>query len=302
MSSNKPIKLSKVIQFADAGDIRRINKNYFGLPSEWNPNGDIVLLPIGEVATLREQGVTFNQNPSLDNFSTFVEVIPNNYAFIAREQYAPTFMGKKQHVIALVLQKLGIHQYFIYSDFHANAEIGIGGEKEKGMDVKSNIPNAPVSGNFEKKTSYNNGVKADAYKVGIEYSQYKGHSPNMEEWLEARNLALEANVYRDIEDIIEMRKPGNNCLECKLIRKNIGGDIDVNISLASSLKAMIGGALGSVGGSFLHNFDFNAKLEGYYKTFILYNFDPETKSPLYQKLVEAQTDKIINEILEKHVG
>jgi hypothetical protein len=160
-----------------------------------------------------------------------------------------------------------------------------------------------IIGKFTKESSYNNGVKADAYKVETEYNGCKGHSPNMEEWLEARNLALENNVYRDIEDIIEMRKPGNNCLECKLISKNIGGDIDVNISLASSLKEMVGlGAIGSVGGSFLRNFDFNAKLEGYYKTFIFYNFDPETKSPLYQKLVEAQTDKIINEILEKHVG
>ena len=62
MSSNKPIKLSKVIQFADAGDIRRIiEKNYFG--SSWNPNGEIVLLPIEKVPTLIKQKVKFNQHP-----------------------------------------------------------------------------------------------------------------------------------------------------------------------------------------------------------------------------------------------
>jgi hypothetical protein len=302
MSSNKPIKLSKVIQFADAGDIRRINKNYFGLPSEWNPNGDIVLLPIEQVSKLEKKGIKFEQRPSLEEYTTFVEVVPNIYACIEREKYAPAFIKNKQKAIAFVLQKLGIHEYFIHSDFHANAGAGMGGEKRKGMELESNIPNAPVSGNIEKETSYNNGAKANAYKVETEYSRCKGHSPNMEEWLNARNLALEANVYPDIADIIEMRKPGNNCLECKLIHKNIGGDIDVNISLASSLKAMVGGAIGSVGGSFLSNFDFNAKLEGYYETTIFYNFDPEMKSDVYQRFVDAQTDKVINKILEKPVG
>lgn len=301
MSSNNPIKLSKVIQFADAGDIRRIKKNYFG--SEWNPNGDIVLLPIEKVPTLIKQKVKFNQHPSLEKFSTFVEVTPNEYVFLDREQYAPTFMEKKQHVIALVLQKLGIHEYFIYSDFHANAEIGIGGKKEKGMNLDSKIPNADVSGNLKTESSYNNGVNANAYKVGIEYSRCKGHSPNKEEWLEAKKLAEDTEVYRDIEDIIEMRKPGNNCLECKLISKNIGVNIDANISLASSLQTMVGlGALGGAGGSFLRNFDFNAKLAGYYETTIFYNFDPEMKSDVYQRFVDAQTDKVINKILEKPVG
>ena len=303
MSSNKPIKLSKVIQFADAGDIRRINKNYFGLPSEWNPNGDIVLVPIEQVSELEKKGIIFEQRPSLKEYTTFVEVVPNKYACIERHKYAPAFIKNKQKVIAVVLQKLGIHEYFIHSDFHANAEAGMGRKKRKDINIDSKMPNADVSGHLETESSYNNGVKANAYKVETEYSRCKGHSPNMGEWQEAKNLALEANVYRDISDIIEMRKPGNNCLECKLIRKNIGGDIDVNISLASSLKTMVGlGVLGSVGGNFLSNFDLNAEFEGYYETFIFYNFDPETKSPLYQRLVEAQTDKVINEILEKPVG
>ncbi len=314
MSSNKPIKRSKVIQFADAGDIRRIiDKKYFGLPSVWNPNGDIDLVPIEQVSELEEKGIIFEQRPSLKEYTTFVEVVPNTYACIERDKYAPAFIKNKQKVIAVVLQKLGIHEYFIHSDFHANAEAGMGGKKEKGMNLKIKLPKVVsgifksfkegVSGILKKESSYNNGVKADAYKVETEYSRCRGHSPNMEEWQEAKKLAKEANVYREISDIIEMRKPGNNCLECKVISKNIGGDIDVNISLASSIETMVGfGALGSVAGSFLRNFDFNAKLEGHYETFILYNFNPETKSPLYQRLVEAQTDKIINEILEKHVG
>ena len=301
MSSNKPIKLSKVIQFADAGDIRRIKKNYFG--SEWNPNGDIVLFPIEQVSTLEKKGIIFEQRPSLKEYTTFVEFAPNKYACIERDKYARAFIDNKQKVIAVVLQKLGIHEYYIYSHFQFNTGIGIGGKKEEGMNLESNIPNADVSGNLKKGSNYNNGVKADAYKVGTEYSRCKGHSPNKEEWLEAKKLAQEANVYRDISDIIEMRKPGNNCLECKLIYKNIGGDIDVNISLASSIEAMVGlGALGSVAGSFLRVFDSNVKLEGYYETVIFYNFDPETKSSYYQKYVDAQTDKVINEILEKPVG
>ena len=60
---------------------------------------------------------------------------------------------------------------------------------------------------------------------------------------------------------------------------------------------MVGlGALGGAGGSFLRNFDFNAKLAGYYETFILYNFDPDTKSADYQRLVDAKIDKVISRI------
>lgn len=293
--NNQPIKLSKVIQFADPGDIRRINKNYFGLPSEWNPNGDIALLPIDTLSVLKEQGVTFEQNPSINSgVSTFVEVIPNKYSCIEREKYAPSLITSKQKVMAIVLQKLGIHEYFIHSSFHANAEIGVGGKKEVGANVECTTQG---SASINSESSYNNGFNANAYKVDVEFSRCKPFLPTMEEWQEAKDLACAANIYSEICDIIEMRKPGKGRLECKTIITNIGGSIDINISLASSLKAIAGlGAFGNIGGKYLNNFDFNAKLEGQYETTIFYNFDPELKSDVYQRFVDARVGKIIDQL------
>lgn len=105
--NNQTNKLSKVIQFADCGDIRRINKGYYGNPAEWNPNNEITLVPIEDLAKLQEKGVVFEQNPSLANgISTFVETVPNKYSCINREEYAPLFMAGKQKLLAEVLNKL----------------------------------------------------------------------------------------------------------------------------------------------------------------------------------------------------
>jgi len=293
MSNNKPIKLSKVIQFADSGDIRRINKGYYGDSSKWNPQGDITLYPIEQVSTLEKKGIIFEQRPSLEEYTTFVEVIPNIYACSEREKYAPAFIKNKQKVIAVVLQKLGIHEYYISSDFQANAEMSRGDNKERGTDLETKTPKGPVSVNIENTKTQNSGFNAEVYYVKKEYSRFKGCMPSMKEWREARNLALDAEVYSDISDIIEMRNPSNNnCLECKHKVLDIGGNIDLNISLASSLKTIAEiGALGKIGYRFLKSFDINAKLNGHYKTVLFYNFNPEYDSEDYQDFVKEQRRK-----------
>ena len=129
MSNNKPIKLPKVIQFADSSVIQGIEKGYYGDPKEWNPQGDITLYNIEQVSALEKQGIRFEQIPSLKEYTTFVEVIPNVYACIERNKYAPAFIENKQKVIAVVLSKLGIHEYYIYTEFQANAKTGKGDKK-----------------------------------------------------------------------------------------------------------------------------------------------------------------------------
>ena len=292
MSNDKPIKLPKVIQFADSSVIRGINKGYYGDPSEWNPRGYIDLVPIEEVSTLEAQGIKFEQIPSLREYSTFVEVIPTIYACIERKRYAPTFMERKQKGIAKVLQKLGIHEYYISSSFIADAEASIGRNEKKNVNVKTTMSKFPFSGSIDKTKSLNNGVNFGAYYVKKEYQQFEGRMPSMKEWEEAYNMASDEGVYSDISHIIEMRKPGNNGFLLNRIELNIGGVIDDRISLASPLQALVGSSpLGEIGGSVLKSFDFRAKLEGHYETVIFYNFNPKVNSKEYQDFVNEQLQK-----------
>jgi len=293
MSNDKPIKQSKVIQFADSSYIRRIEKGYYVDidPKEWNPQGDIILHPIEKVPELKKDGIEFTPEPS-EKYTTFVEVMPNKYAFIAREQYAPTFMAEKQKVIAVVLQKLGIHEYYIYSEFQANVKTGKNDNLKGSVEGEISTPEVSGSTSVDGTHTQNSGINAEAYYVQKEYKRLEGRKPSMKEWREARELALDANVYSEISDIIEMRKPGSNNLIIDSKKLKIGISIDARISLASSLKALTGvGALGKIGGSFLNSFDFEAGLKGHYETFLFYNFNPNFNSPEYQNFVKEQLQK-----------
>lgn len=292
MSNNKPIKLSKVIQFADSNEIRRIDKGYYKLPSEWNPQGNIVLVPIEEVPVYEKEGIRFEQSPSLEEYATFVEVVPKTYACIERKKYAPAFMENKQKLIAVALQKLGIHEYYIDSDFKANAEMGRGDKKKGEVNEEISTPKGKASVSGERTKTQNSGFNAEVYYVKKEYNRFEGRMPSMQEWEEARNWAIAKEVYPDISDIIEMRKPGTNNLLYKSVELHIGGSIDYRISLAKSLKVLAeAGPLGKIGGGFLRNFDFEAKLEGQYKTVLFYNFDPKVNSKEYQDFVNKQLQK-----------
>ena len=112
--------LTKIILFCDDNKLRRLQAGYYGESKDWNPNGEITLKRIKDIEDMANQGVKFEQTPSIKEENTvFVEVEPKHYACI--QEYAPSLIKNKQKALASVLQKLGIHEYFIKSEFNLDS-------------------------------------------------------------------------------------------------------------------------------------------------------------------------------------
>gem|GEM_PF-4606124 len=275
-----------VIQFVDEGIKRRIEKGFYGSEKEWNPQKEISLELLDDIPNLKELGFTFNQNPILSEkgLSTFIQdlVDPNHYICI--KNYTEDCIQNKQKRVAEVLQDLGIHEYYIESKWETYARVGSTNERKIDTEVKET--RGLFNGLFKKDNTSKTKISAEFHKTFYSINSFEGRqSISMEEWKRACENAKRYGLLNEIEDIINKRNPSKqNRFLYNENYYNIGGQINVNINLASTLSVLscFNEVDSKMGLSTL--FDFQAELKGEYKTRIVYNFDPDLN---YEKYINA---------------
>lgn len=234
---------------------------------------------------LKELGLTFECTPSLmeKGFSTFIQdvVDPNHY--ICVKKYSENCIQNKQKKVAEVLQDLGIHQYVIDSYWEFTAGLGMESNSSAYVEIKSE--RHFNGGKIKRKNTDTTNITAKMHERFFSYNKFEGRkSISEEEWRRARENARRYGLLSEIEDIINKRDPRKaNKFLFNEDFYNIGGQINVNIKLASFLSFL--SCFQNMSGSteLTSLFDFNTELMGEYKTKIVYNFDPDKN---YEKYIE----------------
>ena len=236
-------KNTKVIQFIDSGQKRRIENNMYPMRKEQlNPQKEIELCTIEDLPILNNQGLSFNPSPDMQKgVTTYVQNPINAKEFIYLENYGDKVVGEKEKILSIILGYLGIQKH----EYKINTQVGAGFGKKKGRQTDAGL-SAEYNGlgvnlGYNRTKNDSTGLHAKVCKSDSKKDTFENFVPTDKHWLEACKLAKENNMYDSLIDIIELRKPGDNPrLLTRKTRTIVYTEVNANLHVASSLKLLLG--------------------------------------------------------------
>lgn len=278
---------AKIIQFQEPNQAERINLGLFGPRHEWDPDNVVRVESITNLEKLKKEGLVFTEQPlvSQNGLSTFIRSSSDLNTYLPIASYAERVVDNKEDALILVLQKLGVCEYWVKTEWVAKA--GVGSQKEVSANGKIGVKGVGGSAEYNSKRAV--GFDAGIHNFRAKYREYESLPVTIDSWNEAKECAIANNIYDEIRDILEGRRPGSNQLQCSVVKKKLATEISLNFNIAQHLTACVGlSSVFSANGGFNRMFNLEAELNHEYETEIVMNFNPKMKYEEY--LSRVRTD------------